>query len=55
MQYYELHIEKKGRSLNTLKRFRIYNACKQGLQLSDILTDSYDARFDIIINAYTYN
>ncbi|PNF35966.1 hypothetical protein B7P43_G03548 [Cryptotermes secundus] len=44
-----LHIEKKGKMLNTLESFHIYELTKQNLQMNEALTDSYNPIYDILI------
>ncbi|PNF39362.1 hypothetical protein B7P43_G18159, partial [Cryptotermes secundus] len=44
-----LHIEKKGKMLNTLESFHIYELTKQNLQMNEALTDSYNQIYDILI------
>jgi hypothetical protein len=37
-----LHIQQKGRKMNTLGSFHIYEAHKQGTQLNEALTEPYN-------------
>jgi hypothetical protein len=45
-----LHIEKKGRMLNALEIYRIYEVTKQNLQLNEALTYTHNPIFDILLN-----
>jgi hypothetical protein len=44
------HVQHKGRMMNTLESFRIYEAHKQGIQLNEAVTEPYNPIFEIIIN-----
>jgi hypothetical protein len=46
---YVLHIQHKGRMLNALENFHIYEAHKQGTQLNEALIEPYNPVFEIII------
>jgi hypothetical protein len=43
-----LHIESKGKKLNTLERFEIYKLTKNALQLNDTHTVTHNPIFDVI-------
>jgi hypothetical protein len=45
-----LHIEKKGRLMNTLEKFYIHKLSKNNLQLNDTYTDINNPIFDLEIN-----
>jgi hypothetical protein len=42
-----LHVQHKGRMVNTLESYRIYEAYKQGIQLNKALIESYNPIFEI--------
>jgi hypothetical protein len=44
-----LHIQQKGRMMNTLESFHIYEAHKQGTQLNEALTEHYNPIFETVI------
>jgi hypothetical protein len=43
-----LHLQHKGRMMNTLESYHIYEAHKQGLQLNEALIEPYNPIFEII-------
>jgi hypothetical protein len=47
-----LHLEKKGRMLNALESYHIYELKKQNLQMNEALTDSYNPIYDTLITIY---
>jgi hypothetical protein len=47
-----LHIEKKGRMLNALESYHIYELTKQNLQMNEALTDSYNQIYNTLITTY---
>jgi hypothetical protein len=44
-----LHIDKKGRMLNALESYHIYELTKQNLQMNEALTDNYNPIYDTLI------
>jgi hypothetical protein len=42
-----LHIQKKGRLLNTLEHFHMYNLSKQKLQMNETFTDTHNPTFNL--------
>jgi hypothetical protein len=44
-----IHVTGKGRLLNTLERFYIYDLSKNKLQMNDTYTDTYNPIFDLSI------
>jgi hypothetical protein len=49
-----LHVEKKGRTLDTYERFHMYEITKQNLQLNDNFTETFNPIYDVIIATYQY-
>jgi hypothetical protein len=47
-----LHLEKKGRMLNALESYHIYELTKQNLQMNKALTDIYNPIYDKLITIY---
>jgi hypothetical protein len=47
-----LHMENKGKMLDTYERFHIYEISKQNIQLNDNFTETYNPIYDTIISAY---
>jgi hypothetical protein len=47
-----LHIEKKGKMLDTSEIFHIYEISKQNIQLNDNFTETYNPIYDLIIATY---
>jgi hypothetical protein len=43
-----LHVQHKGRMMNTLESYHIYEAQKEGIQLNKVLTEPYNQIFEII-------
>jgi hypothetical protein len=44
-----LHIQRKGKMMNTLENYRIYEACKLQIQLNEALSDTYNPIFETIL------
>jgi hypothetical protein len=43
-----LHVEKKGRMLNVLEGYHIYELTKQKLQMNEASTDHYNPIYEIL-------
>jgi hypothetical protein len=50
-----IHIEKKGKLLNTLERFHTHNLSKEKVQMNDTYTDTYNHLFDLILKYSHHN
>jgi hypothetical protein len=48
-----LQIQKKGQVMNTLERYHIYRITKDGRQMNDTYSETYNPIFNIINNYYT--
>jgi hypothetical protein len=45
-----LHLDRKGKLMNTWERFHIYKLSKEGIQLNDTYADTHNPIFKIISN-----
>jgi hypothetical protein len=48
-----LHVQRKGKMINTLESFSIYEAYKQGIQLNEAAIEPYNPIYEIIIKNQT--
>jgi hypothetical protein len=48
-----LNIARKGRKLNTLERYHIYDLSKKALQMNDTFTDLHNPIFDILTKTFS--
>jgi hypothetical protein len=47
-----LHIEKKSKILYTYEKFHIYKTSKQNTQLNDMLTETYNPIYEVILTKF---
>jgi hypothetical protein len=47
-----LHIEEKSKILDTYERYHIYKFSKQNIQLNDMLTETYNPIYDVILSKF---
>jgi hypothetical protein len=47
-----LHIEKKGKMLDTYEKFHIHEISKQNIQLNNNFAETYNPIYDLIIATY---